>query len=516
MAKDVARNRAPPKAPRPTKLSIFVSYAREDSDLAASVHAELLQLFSFTPVEVFRDVGIPLAANYQSTIDQQLDGADILLVLITDRMKPSYSYTGYEVGFFRRSILNRPKIYGNVDRVIIPVCIGADSPDALHYVQSIQIDPDKVFKISGVDTMSEENQNPAATLLRSITGIVLNILRIPPSPVISDRLANSAARLYSLFCGYLQGRVSSETFPERKIIIRSDAPPAISSDGADLSATKIELVGASFQVFGFPEEEKREFTWAEFNTKMPPDMGGTWAEGIKALVAGTLHNNEENYHVVSTTKGDKAFRLFVSRIITYVSKKTEIHIYIVKMVIRHYGDPLTSRLLSAVSIGLQFRFLFLESSSKFRPARFEFPMAIDVSKEMDAWKSTVMELMSQMDLILREAQDQHLMDADLLDKIWGSNGGPRVQQMMGTWDAARAKLYTAAQQLLASSASEFVSKQDPFRAALRDLCVRTDVMNREYTLRALRSIADEIEGGANTSQDPPAVAATAPRSVSAH
>jgi hypothetical protein len=498
MAKGASRRR-PPKKPRPERLSIFISYAREDGDLAASVHAELLQLFSFTPVEIFRDVGIPLAANYQTTIDQQLDGADILLVLITDRMKPSYSYTGYEVGFFRRSILNRPKIFGDIDRVIIPVCIGADSPDALHYVQSIQIDPDKVFKIAAVDTAEEGDQNPATTLLNSIAGIVLDILGIQPSAAINARLMNSASRLYGVFRGYLQGRVSSETFPERKIIIRSDAPPALLADGADLTATKIELVGASFQVFGFPEEGNREFTWAEFNAKMPSDMSGTWAEGIKALVAGTLHNSAENYHVVSTTKGDEAFRLFVSKIVTYVSKRTEIHIYIVKMVLRHYGDRLTSRLLSAVSIGLQFRFLFLEDSSKFRPARFDFPMAIDVAKEVDAWKSTITELMSQMDLILREAQDQHLMDTDLLDRIWGSDAGPRVQQMMGKWDIARAKLYSAAQQLLASSASDFVSGKEPFKIALRELCAETDNMNREYTLRALRSISEEIGGKLNVS-----------------
>jgi hypothetical protein len=145
MAKGASRRRQPEKS-RPEKLSIFISYAREDGDLAASVHAELLQLFSFTPVEIFRDVGIPLAANYQTTIDQQLDSADILLVLITDRMKPSYSYTGYEVGFFRRSILNRPKIFGEIGRVIIPVCIGADSPDALHYVQTIKSTPTRYSK----------------------------------------------------------------------------------------------------------------------------------------------------------------------------------------------------------------------------------------------------------------------------------------------------------------------------------------------------------------------------------
>jgi hypothetical protein len=182
----------------------------------------------------------------------------------------------------------------------------------------------------------------------------------------------------------------------------------------------------------------------------------------------------------------------VSRVVTYVSKKTEIHIYIVKMVVRHYGDPLTSRLLSAINIGLQFRFLFLEKNSQFRPARFDYPLSQDTSKEMDAWKSTVAELLSHMNMILREAQDQHLMDTDLLDKIWGLGGGPRVRQMMAAWDVARNRLYAAAQALLASNASDFPDKQEPFRNALRDLHTTTESMNREYTLRALQAIAEEV------------------------
>ncbi len=525
MAKSALRNPKPrenrkPKLAndrRPAKVNIFISYAREDNDLAASVHAELLQLFAFTPVDIFRDVGIPQGANYQTTIDEHLDSADILLVLLTDRMKPSYSYTGYEIGFFRRSIQNRPKIFSDIDRVIIPVCVGASSPEALHYVQSVQIDSDKIFKFSDatIKTKNSESdkeaggENPALTLLNSISGMAMNIL----GNVITDgnraaaqaRLLNSASRLFVLFCEYLQGRVSSESYPERKIIIRTDTPPVILSDGADLSSSVIELAGDSFQVFGFPEEKNRQFTWADFNAKMPDDMGGTWAEGIKALVTSALQHSEENYHVVSTTKGDKAFRLFVSRIVTYVSKKTEIHIYIVQMVVRHYGDLLTSRLLGAISIGLQFRFLFLEGNSKFRPAKFDFPMAVDVSKEMDAWKSAVTEMIGQMDLILRDAQEAHLMDVDLLDKIWGPGAGPRVQGMMGEWESSRAKLYSASQQLLTSNASDFAGRQEPLRIALRELCAKTAVMNREYTLRALRAVTEELGGLGEHANDLPVI-----------
>jgi hypothetical protein len=377
--------------------------------------------------------------------------------------------------------------------VIILICIGADNPDALHYVQSIPVDSAKVYTINDAGAQAASGQNPAATLLSSITGIVLDVLAIPPSPAIDQRIKTSADRLYRVFSEYLQNRISFESFPERKVVIRADKPVKTPSGGVDLSAAKIELIGESFQIFGFPEEKNREYGWDDFTNKMPADMSGTWAEGIKALIEATLHDNEDNYHVVSNAKGDEAYRLFVSRIVTFVSQKTEIHIYIVKMVVRHYGNRLTSRLLSAVSIGLEFRFLFLEDDSKFKPSNFDFPMSVDSSKEMDVWKSRVLELMSHMDLILREAQDQHLKDPELLSKIWGAGGGHRVEQMMTKAWMTRSETL-AAPGLLVSSSADFEG-EGTVPAPHLGACASTEVMNREYTLHALGSIADEVQGG---------------------
>ena len=487
------------KSRRPDKVSIFISYASEDKDLAASVEAELLQLFAFTPVKIFRDVGIPKGANYKVAIAAELDAADILLVLLTSRMKPSYSYPGYEVGYFMRSLEQRPKIFENLDRVIIPVCIGSDSPATIDYIQSIRINSDQVFKISDAAT-TVGDQNPAFTLLQSISNIVMAVLGTNVSAqnvaAALGRLNTSAARLYSSISEYLQGRISSETYPERKIIIRTDTRPEVRADGADLETSKVELIGDSFHVFGFPEDVNREFTWADFKNKMPDEFGGTWSEGIRLLVTNVLQGGDDNYHVVTTIKGDKAFRLFVSRILTYVSKKTEIHIYIVEMVVRQYGDPLTTRLLTAISIGLRFRFLLLEKDSKFNPDRLEFPMAIDVSKEPDFLRAAEAELLSQMDLVLRDAKDARLMDADILELIWGRGAGGHVQQMMGLWEHSRAGLYSAAQQVLSSNVSNLSAVKQSFISALRALCAETETMNREYTLRALRVVTGELDKSA--------------------
>ena len=79
---------------------------------------------------------------------------------------------------------------------------------------------------------------------------------------------------------------------------------------------------------------------------------GAWRESIRLLVSSVLQGSGDNYIVISTIQKDVAYRLFVSRVVTYVSRQTEIHIYIVEIKSREYGDKETTQLLKAVSVGL--------------------------------------------------------------------------------------------------------------------------------------------------------------------
>ena len=85
---------------------------------------------------------------------------------------------------------------------------------------------------------------------------------------------------------------------------------------------------------------------------MDPTAVGAWRESIRLLVSSVLQGSGDNYIVISTIQKDVAYRLFVSRVVTYVSGQTEIHIYIVEIKSREYGDKETTQLLKAVSVGL--------------------------------------------------------------------------------------------------------------------------------------------------------------------
>jgi hypothetical protein len=491
---------------RSKRIKIFLSYAREDSNLAGRILTEIVGAFTFAPVDVFRDVEMMAGKNWRKAIDQALDEAGVLLVLATNRPKSSHSYTGYEVGYFNKAISGQPYIAPGIERIIIPLSIGADVPEPVHDIEGLLIEGREVYQVSPAAADLQKtagsgvsDSDPIYKLLRTISDLVIRVSK----PRLSDndkenlwrKLKDISAGLNEYIYKYLQGRVSSETFPERKIIIRTEEPLVVDSDGAKLDVARVEVVGKSFDLFGIPESDKRDFSWHEFISKIrPEDLVGVWDQGIRFLVADAVRGDGDNCHVVTTLKHDRSFRLFVSRIVTFVSQQTEIHIYIVEIKTEHFGDKQTSRLLNAISVGLRFRFLVLEDSSEFTPTKFGFP-----TLKAPAVKQTVGRLIAAINDILRDAQEANLHDPALMEMIWGRDGALNVQSMMEIWEKSRLALYSSADALLRANSKEVEdiaganSPRVRFIESLKTFCATTETMNKDFTLRSLAVLTNSVE-----------------------
>ena len=367
----------------------------------------------------------------------------------------------------------------------------------MHDIEGLIIEGREVYKVANTPAPSQTSaanlpdSDPIYKLLRTISDRVIRLSK----PRLSDKdkenlwrkLKEIATGLNNYIYIYLQGRVYSETFPERKVIIRTEEPLLIDADGAKLDAARVEVMGKSFDLFGISEGDKRELSWDEFMSKIrPTELVGVWDHGIRFLVADAVRGDGDNCHVVTTQRHDRSFRLFVSQIVTYVSQQTEIHIYIVEIKTELFGDPGTSRLLNAISVGLRFRFLALEDSSEFSPTKLSFP-----TLDARAVKQKVGRLIAAINDILRDAQEANLSDPAFMELIWGRDGAPKVKTMMQAWDQSRLALYSGANTLLKASNKEIEDISDPngprlrFIAVLQDFCDRTETMNRDFTLRAL-------------------------------
>ena len=211
--------------------------------------------------------------------------------------------------------------------------------------------------------------------------------------------------------------------------------------------------------------------------------------GVQQLATTVLKGGGDNYHVVTTVPRDKSFRLFISKVVTYFSQKTEIDIYVVQMRTKDYGDPESTRLLKAISVGLRFRSLVLEEQSPFRPEKLGHPIV--TAPDL---KAKISEFLGQMDLILREANEADLSDPAFLISIWGKGEEKKVEDMIDVWEATRIRLYaTADDVLMASEDVSFRQKKGKFIEALQYFCDDVETMNREYTSRVLTLLRNYVE-----------------------
>lgn len=156
------------------KLVIFLSYATEDQQIATTLANKLSSAFG-RAVDLRYMSKFELGVNFRTTIDQALDAADILLVIATGREKLSHTFTGYEVGYFRRSQQTRPYVdeTKKIERLIIPVAIFAETPVTISEIEGVGIGQADRFFFELVDgKLTGRKEDPLFSLLGLIDSIL--------------------------------------------------------------------------------------------------------------------------------------------------------------------------------------------------------------------------------------------------------------------------------------------------------------------------------------------------------
>ena len=479
-----------------TKIEIFVSYAREDLPLVREIAEELKKPFGLGLRFFIDDRSIESGDEWRDKINDALDGADMLFIISTGRKRDSHSFTGYEIGYFSKSIRDRPKA-GTVKRHIIPLIIGDRPPIAVSEIQGIMIPKENFFnlEIKPGDLSSEEKftqivagRNPFRDLLFHLRDTMIGLSK--------ERLSNSdmedwnrniedcAGRLYKKIFIYLQSCIYLELYPERKLIIRTASPPGTSDEEEILENSTIEFVGDSFDMFGFRENPTR-LSWQSFMPAINPrELATQWLDAIHTLFSDAFNRvPTENYAFVRSSQMGRSFRLFVSLVRTYYSEQREVHIYIVEVARpKDYGDTTTTKLAKAVDIGLRYRSLFLEEKSPFSPLTISYQL----SKE--DLRSAVKDMWRELQHLLAQAKQSHLAEPELLIAIYGAEGHQNLDDLAVLWQSAESGLSRITHDVLAAPDDRIMAMKPAILTALREFCAKTEQMNREYTAKALRAL----------------------------
>jgi hypothetical protein len=479
------------------KLGIFLSYASEDQQFADVIADRLLSSFSFS-VDLKYMSQFQLGMNFRKLIDQALDSADILLVIATGREKLSHGFTGYEVGYFRKSQETRRYIDENLalERLIIPIAMFAEMPDTLAEIEGVGIaKADRFLLDSDIATKgSETATDPFFNLLMRLDGILDRLDPAPRSPdqhaKFRSRYEHESQAFYRALRTVLSTLPLSVEFPKTRLSLRLPA---------DFNSTDVELdknvtVSCNGPTAGIFErtQSERWVPWPEFYRRIgPEEIAMTWNDALRALVASMITANFSNSdQLVFSFDERKLFRLFVSKSTTYFDETRELVIYVVEVFrYRDAGDPFTTFLAKAIMIALRYRSLFLEAGSPYGPTAIRLHTG-------QQRKAAVKELLRELRLLLLQSREAGLGEKSHILELYGAEESvvDGVLETMKTWQDQKEKLHASAAAVLAESVPSDATFA-VFSTALSEFCARTRSINVTYTTTALRRLTEALKEG---------------------
>jgi hypothetical protein len=487
----------------PARLQVFISYATEDENLARSIGDELRKAFGPTILKVSIAAEYKLGASWRQGLEDDLNTTDILLIVATGLQKLSHSFTGFEVGYFKGSRKYQPRMmHFESERLIIPIAIATNIPDPVVDVQSLQLDtPLDALNVQQGNLRDQNTflesvgyasrKNPLLKLFTRIQSVIKTAIELSDEELeaFDEAIRNSSKRLHETIFAELRRRVSTESFPERKIIIRMEARTKETKSKDPLAGATIEFLGRSFELFGFDPPGAGERTCEGFLATIPAEqIAASWADIIRSLVVAARQGDfRENRRLLASADQTRFFRIFVARSVLFYSGVTELHIYVVEVKSRDYGDPGTTMLLKAISVGLQYRFMFLERNSEFSPASFALTL-------LDGLHEKISHLIQELDFLLWMSKDAGLREPENLLRIYGQSlGSDELDERAALWEQHKDELYLAAYAVLGVlNPQDLSTKKREFIKVLKLFCNSTQEMNRDFTARTLRALEDVV------------------------
>jgi hypothetical protein len=480
---------------QPRILRLFISYASEDLKLAVAIASGLRSALGEYFAEINLDRwSLQAGEEFKKQLATKLAQSDILIIIYTGMDKHSHGFTGWEVGFFEGVMRSSPE-----SKRIIPMYLEFP-PDTVSGYQGVGLKiPRDVLQLS-VEEFESRNDvhadDPMCILIQELqdtvdkyteeAGLARN--RNKPDPLESFR----SMRL-DIF-RYLKTTVEAVLKPQKQITIKSTGA-AFRNGDADLPLDAKLLpvgVGSPMSIFGLQDEE---ITWEKFLQSLDGKHRDSWRIAIATVVTSSLQGiNVDNSQVILSHDESRSYRLILTTATRYFDDSQEFNVYFVEALQREeYGDKNTTLLLKGLELICRYRFLFLESDSKFsgdnilitRPDRLA-DMAAELLRELNLMRKDS----------LNSGLDQPTVWANFVD--WSN-----IHQMASDYEPAEQNIRKLISDILKvrHKPDEQVRLRQELSSAVKKLSAATEPQNSLLIKTMSQQLQSLVESGKNRQGD---------------
>ena len=499
-------------------LEIFISYASEDQKLVDAVVGALNGAFPRS-INISYMSEFQLGTAFRDKIDDALDKADIILAIASGRPRLTFTFTGYEVGYFRKSQRNRPLMREGyaIERVLIPFAILTELPSTISTLEGIEItEEDRPFVLMNERGLADNDSEPVILkLLLRIDHIIDSfearrddeIWRLGVLKTYKEKAQEFNVKLYEL----IRLTPIQQDMPKTKIMFRvsSDLSTELLDQAEFDSKIKVFVSGPTRDIF--PDAIPQEWiSWDRFVSafKSEREVALNWVDRIanifRAIFNGDFSDSDQ---LVLSHDSENLFRLFVSKSILFYDQSRQVEIYVLQVPqSENIGDPFTSYLGRALEIALRYRSLFLELDSPFTPIKFRFAN----SKEI---KGKLSSLLRELRILFVQTKKARLVDNSNIVILFGhdTKGAEIVNEMTTEFETKKVRMTRSCEELLkriVANRSEINKElQDKFIEDLDAFCVSLSRMNGQYldiVIKRLQDVVKESDGLINAPSLPSA------------
>lgn len=478
------------------------------ADAAVSAFQALNEVVNHN-IAPFSDQAIGPGRKFDDEIRQKLQEADYLLVFFTGALKPSHSYTGFEIGYFRARIDDQQA--SDSDKQIVSFFL-KQPPDPTSEIQGIDISisaedlslsrDDYVRSVAAVAAAPHAKPDALTQFFTQVLAIAEKRKPFPRNEDTAAKVARYRAvqekivpSLRGDLYDCISSRVARSSVEQRFIRFELPKPATAHASLATIpDDARLTEEGDAFQLFGIKAGDEG-ILWQEFRQQL--DLRGTSISPVlyaieRALVSVVSPDATDSDQIIKAPHDNNLYRIIVTEQMEYFDGRLVVHMWFIRFLNRdQFGNKDTSVLLSFILVASKYRFLFLEKES---PLSVE---AFRLESNPESLKEKVRRLLRETILIEEESHVFQLDTAAALVLIAGDADLREVGVDMDNYGKKRVAMELAANAIVAvaSDFPEFQHVRDDWMAALDAFLESSGKINSVYTTRALSNLEKHFRAG---------------------